>query len=273
MVNPQMRRRIHEILEHTSPNDRSADFFGYFIISLITLNVAALVLGTVGTIYESAPWAFQTIEVFSVVVFTGEYGLRIWACTENSRYGKATLGRFRFAASPIMVLDLLAILPFYALAVFGLHGLDLRVLRAVRLLVRLVRMGRYSTGLSTLARVIGQKRSELGTVIVVLGVLLLMTSTMVYFAEHEAQPLEFPDIPHAMWWSVITLTTIGYGDVYPITTLGRVLAGMTAILGIGLFALPAGILGSGFVDELRKRPEASQVCPHCGKGIHDRAET
>ena len=264
-----MKHRIHEILEHTLPNDRPAQVFGVFIVSLISLNVVALIFGTVDHIYQSAPWAFQAFEAFSVAIFTAEYALRIWACTTNAKYRKPVVGRIRFAIAPVMVLDLLAVLPYYALLIFSIHGLDLRVLRAVRLMVRLARMGRHSTGFTTLARVVNHKRGELGAVIVVLGALMVMTSSLIYFAEHEAQPDKFPNIPRAMWWSVITLTTIGYGDVFPITTVGRMLAGTTAILGIGLFALPAGILGSGFVDELRKNGESRIICPHCGRQIED----
>ena len=265
----QMKNRIYEILEHSSSNDRQADVFGYFIIALISLNVIALIVGTVDSIYESAPWAFLAIEVFSVAVFSVEYVLRLWACTANPKYSTPLLGRFRFAASPVMVVDLLAILPFFASLILSVYGLDLRILRVFRLLVRIVRMGRYSTGLQTLARVVRKKRSELAMVIVLLGVLLLTTSSLVYFAEHEQQPDVFASIPESMWWSLITLSTIGYGDVVPMTAPGRLLAGITAVLGIGLFALPAGILGSGFVDELQSRRESTRTCPHCGKAIHD----
>ena len=164
--------------------------------------------------------------------------------------------------TPIALLDLLAILPFYG-QLLGLRGLDLRVLRTVRLLARTARLTRLSSGFNTLMRVIRAKRSELSTVIVVLLVLLLLASSLVYFAEHEAQPDVFSSIPETMWWSIITLTTVGYGDMYPVTFAGRILAGLMAVLGIGLFALPAGILGSGFVDEL----DRNRVCPQCGRHL------
>lgn len=261
--------RVYGILELVSPKYRLSKVIDAFILSLIALNAAALVVETVDGIYQLAPWAFQAFEIVSVAVFSAEYGLRIWVCTNNPRYRNPIVGRIRFAISPMMLIDLLAILPFYALLFVHIPGIDLRILRVVRLLARMARMGRYSIGLQTLARVLSAKRSELSTVIVVIGVLLLMTSSLVFFAEHEAQPDNFPDIPHAMWWSVITLTTIGYGDVVPETALGRALGGVTAILGIGLFALPAGILGSGFVDELRNRGRSRRTCPHCGEDIDE----
>ena len=151
----------------------------------------------------------------------------------------------------------------------NLRGLDLRFLRVARLLARIVRLSRYFTGLRTLGRVLHTKRGELFAVISVLLLLLVMTSSLMFFAEHEAQPEEFASIPKAMWWSIITLTTVGYGDVFPVTAAGRLLAGLIAIVGIGLFALPAGILGSGFMEELGKEENVPFLCPHCGEVIDE----
>ena len=171
----------------------------------------------------------------------------------------------------LAIVDLLAILPFYlALAPFpGVDDVDLRIFRAVRLLARVARLGRYSSGVRTLLRVIEDKRSELVTVVLLLLVLLVMASSLMFFAEKEAQPDKFANIPQAMWWSIITLTTVGYGDVFPVTVGGRIVAGVIAIVGIGLFALPAGILGSGFLEEIQSRTSAIRVCPHCGEEIQE----
>ena len=148
----------------------------------------------------------------------------------------------------------------------NLRGLDLRFLRVARLLARIVRLSRYFTGLRTLGRVLHTKRGELFAVISVLLLLLVMTSSLMFFAEHEAQPEEFASIPKAMWWSIITLTTVGYGDVFPVTAAGRLLAGLIAIVGIGLFALPAGILGSGFMEELGKEENDALFMPPLRRG-------
>ena len=198
----------------------------------------------------------------SVTIFTIEYLLRIWSCTADPRYSHPIYGRARFVVTPMALLDLMAILPFYG-QILGLGSLDLRILRAVRLSARVARLARLSPGFDTLMRVARAKRTELSIVIAMLLVLLLLASSLMYFAEHEAQPDLFSSIPQTMWWSIITLTTVGYGDVYPVTYAGRVLAGVMAVLGIGLFALPAGILGSGFVDEL----DRNRVCPHCGERL------
>ena len=264
-----MKQRIYKLVEEAAPGDRSSQAFDIFIISLISLNAIALIVGTVEEIHQVSPQAFRIFEIVSMAIFTVEYLLRVWSCTANPRYAHPVFGRLRFIVSPIALIDLLAILPFYVVFLVNLHGLDLRFLRAVRLLARVARLSRYSSGLRTLARVIHAKRSDLLTVIMVLSLLLLMASSLIFFAEKEAQPDKFANIPQAMWWSIITLTTVGYGDAVPVTVAGRLLAGLIAILGIGLFALPAGILGSGFVDELKKSTDTPRICPHCHKEIHE----
>ena len=264
-----MKKRIYEIVEEAAPGNRVGEIFAIFIISLISLNVVALIVGTVEEIHQLAPQAFRIFEIISVAIFTVEYLLRVWSCTADPRYSHPVLGRLRFAVSLLAIIDLLAILPFYLLPLVNLHGLDLRFLRAARLFARVARLSRYSSGMRTLARVIHNKRSELFTVIMILSLLLLLASSMMFFAENGAQPDKFANIPKAMWWSIITLTTVGYGDVFPVTVAGRLLAGMIAIVGIGLFALPAGILGSGFLEEVSKRTDAPRRCPHCDREIHE----
>ena len=256
-----IRAATYNVLEGTS-SSRIGRVVSFILASVIVLNVGALTVETVDRIYQVSPRAFWTVEVVSVAIFTIEYVLRVWSCTADPRYSHPVYGRARFAITPIALLDLLAILPFYG-QLLGLRGLDLRVLRTVRLVARIARLTRLSSGFNTLVRVVTAKRSELSTVIVVLLVLLLLTSSLMYFAEHEAQPDVFSSIPETMWWSIITLTTVGYGDMTPVTFAGRILAGLMAVLGIGLFALPAGILGSGFVDELSR----NRACPHCGRRL------
>ena len=265
-----VKKRVYEIVEGAQPGDRASEIFDIFIISLICLNVVALIVETVEEVHQVSPQAFRIFEIISVVIFTVEYLLRVWSCTTDEKYGHPVWGRLRFAVSPVAFIDSLAILPFYIALFVSLSPLDLRFLRAVRLLARIARLSRYSSGIHTLARVIRAKSAELLTVIGFLLIMLLMASSLMFFAENEAQPDKFANIPQAMWWSIITLTTVGYGDVFPITAGGRLLAGVIAILGIGLFALPAGILGSGFVEEMNsKKANAIKRCPHCGREIHE----
>jgi len=164
------------------------------------------------------------------------------------------------------LVDLLAILPFYLPM---LLPIDLRFLRALRLmrLFRLLKMGRYVKSLRLMRHVLARRKEELLITLFSVLLLLVLSSSLMYFIEREAQPDKFASIPAAMWWGIATLTTIGYGDMYPVTALGKILGGFIALLGIGLFALPAGILASGFAAEIQQRDHPGKRCPHCGERI------
>ena len=256
-------------MEVAAPGDHVSRTCDIFLVSLICANILALILGSIKSVRDASPNAFMAFEAVSVGIFTLEYALRVWSYTEEPRYSRPVSGRIKFILSPIQLLDLLAIVPFFLVFL----GLDLRALRAVRLLARAARLSRYFTGLRTLGGVLQAKRYELFTVMLVLMVLLILASSLMFFAEHDVQPEAFSSIPAAMWWTIVTLTTVGYGDVFPITSVGRILAGSIAILGIGFFALPAGILGSGFMEEVQRRQEGPRVCPHCGLEIGDHPPT
>lgn len=260
-----LRQRCFEILEVASAGDPASRLFDLAMITLIIANVLAVILGTVGSIQARYGTFLYAFEVFSVAVFTVEYLLRVWSCSVDPRYAHGLRGRLRFAARPLLVIDLLAILPFY----LAFLAVDLRVLRAFRLfrLVRIAKLARYSRSLQALGRVMWLKKEELVLTVFALFVLLIVASTLVYYAEREAQPEVFSSVPAAMWWGVATLTTVGYGDVYPVTWLGKAMAAVVAVLGIGMFALPAGILGSGFMEALQERAEAPRRCPHCGEPL------
>lgn len=247
------KQRVHEILDPAADGDRASRVFDVFIISLISLNVLAVVLETVEVIRQSVGTLLFWFEVVSVAVFTLEYILRIWSCIVLARFTAPVTGRLRYAIRPILLIDLLAILPAY----LTMLPFDLRFIRAVRLIriFRLLRLQRYSVALQTMTRVLRAKKEELILTLMVLLVLLLIASSLMYYAENEAQPDAFSSIPAAMWWGVAALTTVGYGDIYPVTPLGRALASVIAILGIGMFALPAGILGGGFAEQISRRPD------------------
>ena len=262
-----LKKKVYEIIEEAAPGHRASEIFDIFLITLITLNVVALIVGTVEGIHLISPRVFHLFEVTSVGIFSVEYVLRVWTCTEDPRYAHPVKGRLRYMVSPLALIDLMAVLPVYLVFFVNLQGLDLRFLRLVRLLARIVRLGRYFSSLRTLGMVLHTKRGDLTAVVSVLFLLLVITSSMMFFAEHGAQPEEFASIPKAMWWSIITLTTVGYGDVFPVTAAGRLLAGVIAIVGIGLFALPAAILGSGFMEALEEEARAPVRCPHCGEVV------
>ena len=262
------KRRTYEILEKASLNDVASQVFDIFIMSLIALNVVAVILQTVESLSSRYSQFFHVFEVCSIVVFTAEYAMRLWSCTAEQKDPKTIRGRVRFATSPLAMVDLIAILPFYLPM---LLPLDLRFIRVVRLfrLFRLFKMARYSEALKTFGNVLRAKKEELFITLFVVFILLIVASSLMYLIENQVQPERFSSIPAAMWWGVATLTTVGYGDIFPVTPLGKVLGAIIALLGIGMFALPAGILGSGFVGEIQKKTRSIQVCPHCGKNLYE----
>ncbi len=250
------------------------------IFALIVLNVAATILGTVGSIRSQFGTVLRRFELVSVLVFTAEYVLRVWSCIESSEHEGAVSGRLQFAGSFYAVIDLAAIAPFYMSV-----GLDLRFARVLRLLriFRLVKAARYFSALRLFGEVVRKKREEIVVSLALLGMLAVVASSLMYYAERAAQPEVFGSIPQAVWWSVVTVTTVGYGNAAPVTVPGQVLGGIVALLGTGMGALPAGFLASGFSDALEsgsteeKEPEESKgnsvsgdairYCPHCGSDL------
>lgn len=261
----KIKRRIFEILEVASEGDTSSKIFDLFITTLIFLNIVAVVLGSVKELsyqYESIFWTF---EIFSVAIFTIEYILRLWTCDIDKKF-IGIIGKIKYTVTPLAVIDLIAILPFYIPIIVNL---DLRFMRSLRLLrlMRVLKIGRYSESLKILGDVIRAKKEELVMTTLIILILLTISSSLMYLIETDIQPDVFPDIPAAMWWGIITLSTVGYGDTYPITPAGKFLGAIIAILGIGVFALPAGILCTGFIEELHKKREEKKFCPYCGKCI------
>jgi len=232
-----------------------------FILGLIMLNVLAEILESMDAVSTVAGSAFHAFDLASVAVFSAEYLLRVWCCTANPRYTAPISGRLRFMVSPMGLIDLAAILPFY----LPFIGVDMRVVRSIRLvrLFRLAKLARYSSAFSLFGRVVRSRKEELVAAVSCAAFLLLIASTLMYAIERQAQPDEFSSIPAAMWWGVSTMTTVGYGDVYPITPMGKLLGSVVALIGMGLFALPAGILGSGFIEDIQGR-RTKRSCPHCG---------
>lgn len=261
-----MRRRVYEILEVGQGGDWASRAADWALMLLIASSVGALVVSTDARIYGAAPGFFTYFEAGAFSVFAVEYLLRVWACTADPRFGHPVRGRLRFLLHPVMIADFLAVVTYFAVLVAPLGGWDLGAFRALRLVSRTARLGRYSPGLQALGAALGARRNELLATVSVIGALLVMASSLMYFVEGPAQPEKFASIPAAMWWSVITITTVGYGDVAPVTPLGRLLSGVIALLAVGIIALPAGIMGSGFWEQV-SRDGGGRVCPHCGGEI------
>ena len=252
-----LRRRAYRAMEVRDPTDRLGHALNLALVALILVNVLAVILETVPSLGQRYATWFQTLEVVSVAVFTLEYLGRVWWAVEDPRYAHPLWGRLRYLLSPLALIDLIAILPFYLAQVFGL---DLRLLRLLRLL-RILKLSRYSPAVTVLADVMRDERDSLLVTFMVLITILVLASAGIYLFENEAQPEAFGSIPAAMWWAVATLTTVGYGDVTPITPAGKVFAALVTLTGIGMVSLPAGIVASGFTEALRQRREeyAEQV--------------
>jgi voltage-gated potassium channel len=255
-----LKKRVAEILDASDRPTAASKIVNWSLFGLISANVLAMVLESVESIHNEAPAAFLWFERVSLALFALEYGLRLWSCTELPRYRSPLTGRLRYALTPLAIIDLVTISPLLVPAL----GMDLRSARAVRLfrIFRVAKLARYSRSLRLIGRVFRARRSELLTVFFFLATLMLLSSTLMYFVEHDSQPEVFSSIPATAWWSVATFTTVGYGDVYPVTVAGKILAGAFCILGIGAFALPTSILGAAFVKELGTE---SAKCPHCGR--------
>lgn len=259
---------IHETLEVSSDKRSLSWYTDLFLMTLILLNVFAFILETVEGIYSLSPEFFLYFEYFSVLIFTIEYVFRIWTGNLNEGFERPVIGNIRYAFTPMALIDLLAILPFY----LPLLGVDLRFLRILRVfrLFRLFKIARYVHAIDVLKQVFLKQKEELVVSLILLGFLLLFTSSIMFFAEHDAQPDQFSSIPATMWWGIATISTVGYGDMYPITTAGRMLAGVVVILGIAMLALPTGILATGFIahiNDRKERKESSNFCPHCGERL------
>ncbi len=251
----ELKQRTAEVLHAGQTRDPVSRFVDIGLITLISLNVLAVILESVPDIYEPLKPGFFAFEVFSVGVFTIEYFMRIWSVTDNpwrDRYRHPLWGRLRYMFSLMALIDLLAILPFY-LSVF--FSIDLRFLRVLRLL-RILKLTRYSSAMTMLFDVFRAEARVIGSSMFVLVLLLVVASSCIYLAEHSVQPDDFATIPHSMWWAIITMTTVGYGDVVPVTGIGKTIGALMGVIGIGMVALPAGILASGFNQALHTRRES-----------------
>ncbi len=251
-----------------------ADFINYnkyfikFIYALIVLNIVALILESYEELNSKYNQFFYFFEVFSVAIFTVEYLIRIWISDKTKEDKKE---RLNFAFSTLGIIDLIAIIPFYLPFIFPI---DLRIVRILRLfrLLRVFKLSRYSKSLKTMKYIFKETKAELSMTLFVIFVLMILSSTLMYYIEHDVQPEQFASIGDALWWSVVTLTTVGYGDVYPITNMGKLLSGVIAIIGIGFVALPTGIISSAFIEKIQSekkliKEETTCNCPHCGKKI------
>ncbi|MFD1911183.1 potassium channel family protein [Halodurantibacterium flavum] len=217
------------------------------IISLILISILLIVLETEASVFNPLREVFWWLEFTLLLVFSGEYGLRVWCAPENPRHG----GRLAYMLWPLPMLDLIVIVTM-AFTLVGMEGVLLRLLRLIRLL-RLAKLGAFSRAFDDIAAAVFKRRFELAVSLIIAAVMLLLSSVALYVVEGGEQPVAFGSIPRAMWWSMATLTTVGYGDIVPVTAAGKVCAALTALTGIGLIAMPAGILAAAFSEAVQSR--------------------
>ena len=269
------RQKVYEILESRIQQIFVAKVIAVTLILLIGLNVIAAVLETDAGYFQSYGRLFDAFAAISVLIFTAEYFLRVWCCTENPRFQEPVTGRLRYMATPIAIIDLLVILPFLIFPIILLYPGLIPLVRFSRIFW-ILKSGHYSRSLKTFMRVFEAKKGQIFMAFFLMMLVLVLGSAVIFLAEHNAQPHKFSSVLASMWWGIETMATIGYGDMIPITPVGKFIAGIIALLGVGLFAIPAGIFASGFVEESNKRKERETqketICPHCGKNIHDPPE-
>lgn len=240
-------KRVYSIL--------SSKEFGVFIMALIILNIVAIVLESHQEVYKNYSQEFYIFEVFSVIIFSVEYIARFFSA--KFAFPDSRLSRLKFVFSTMGIIDLLAILPFY---VPFLIPLDLRFIRLLRIIriIRIAKLQRHSESIRMITDCFKERKYELLVTLYITLIILLVASILMFYLEKDAQPTAFPNISATVWWAVATLTTIGYGDVYPITVGGKVLASLIAFLGIGLVAIPTGLLAGTFTQKMQEKRNSKE---------------
>ena len=263
-----LKTKIFKLVEKGSHGNRINRAFDYFIMTLIVLSVLSIILESIPEIVNDFGTLLNMFNLFSIIIFSIEYLLRLYVSDLTHPSNNRIKSALKFMFSIYGLIDLLAILPFY-LPMF--IKIDLRFLRALRLtrFLRILKINRYNNSLTLIWQVVKEKRSELAVTGFLAFLILFIASFLMFFVEGDAQPDKFPNILASFWWAIATLTTVGYGDIYPITAMGKIISGLIAIIGIGLIALPTGIISAGFINKIESQKENKnqQVCPHCGNSI------
>ena len=244
----KIQKRTSQLLSKGNVADKPSQYVDMILFILIVLNIAAVCLESVKHIGNEYKVAFNAFEFFSVVIFSIEYVLRVWSAPARNDLGNSTIiiKRMKYIFSFTGLIDFLAIIPSILPYFFG--GLDLRWLRVLRLL-RLLKISNYSSALEDFFSAIKADWRSFSAALYLMVIALFLSSALMYIAEHDSQPEKFSSIPETMWWGLITLTTVGYGDVSPVTPLGKIIGAFTAIMGVCTVALLTGIVASAFANQ------------------------
>ncbi len=248
------RQRVHALVFPSAYGGDLHHLYDSFIVVWVVISVLAVILESVHSVHYMLNMEFLILDAIAVSIFTLEYTLRLYCCVEEPGYKKAVAGRLKLAKSTSSIIDLLAIAPFF-LEVFLHHLIDLRFMRVFRLL-RLLKLTRYTGATQSLMKVIAREWPVMAASAFIMLLLVVMTASLGYLFEHEAQPEKFENIPQSIYWAVITLASVGYGDISPVTPAGRAMTIVLALIGIGIFAIPAALLSSAFSDQLKSDREA-----------------
>ena len=248
------RQRVHALVFPSAYGGDLRHLYDSFIVVWVVISVLAVILESVHSVHYMLNMEFLILDAIAVSIFTLEYTLRLYCCVEEPGYKKAVAGRLKLAKSTSSIIDLLAIAPFF-LEVFLHHLIDLRFMRVFRLL-RLLKLTRYTGATQSLMKVIAREWPVMAASAFIMLLLVVMTASLGYLFEHEAQPEKFENIPQSIYWAVITLASVGYGDISPVTPAGRAMTIVLALIGIGIFAIPAALLSSAFSDQLKSDREA-----------------
>ncbi|MCR5454980.1 MAG: ion transporter [Bacteroidales bacterium] len=251
----KLEKAMYYLVDEKDENNKLSKGFNYFLMMLIILSVGEMALETDDEIFVPYRFYFNLFDTFTVIVFSVEYFIRIMTAHLNpetkgkTRWESIRSYIFSFAG----IIDLVSILPFY----LNYTNLDLRVLRMLRLMrfLRVFKITRYNDSMKLVVDVIKDKSSEIGVIMGLIVIIMIISSFVMFYAEHDAQPEAFPNVLGCMWWAVVTMTTIGYGDVYPITVVGKIVGSTMAMLGIGLVAMPTGIISAGFLEKVNEKKE------------------
>ncbi len=262
-----IKTKIFRLVEKGSHGQRMNRLFDYFIMSLIFLSMISIVLESIQTVNVRYSKVLRDFNLVTIIIFSIEYLMRLYVSDITHPSANRVKSALRFIFSTYGLIDLLAILPFFLPMLIKMDLRFLRVLRLTRIL-RVLKVNRYNDSLNLIWTVIKEKKSELAVTGFVTILILLLASFIMYNVEGEKQPDKFPDILATFWWAIATLTTVGYGDVYPISGVGKIISGLIAVLGIGIVALPTGLISAGFMNKVEnRRGTTNKSCPHCGKEI------